>query len=442
MHPRLIALLPLLVLGAVRAEALTVLTVGKVAVFRDRSGTDRDGGLVRFGRDRAFAVLLDPTCPATSSFQVGAYPTATARVVAQPVAELACANWRAARGGYVYEDPAAAGGVRRIVYQRAKLVVELGDPNFTPVAGPLGYLQVWFQIGDTRFHGRFHDFTRNEPALVATRKPSAAAAAGEAAFWDVLTGDDRSREEDALRLLARAARRGRRDGRSLFLLAMMHMYRFGQATTAFATASDFGRAEIAAADDAFTKAVPLLWDGVKGDSRVPGFAAAARYTRGVVEGNAARIGEGLAQLEVAFMLNPFFNVFDYVPVAQAVPALDPQFGAVFGAMSTYLSDPEIFTCVVDQPEICGNGGLAPTNIGGALTQFGDLYAKAGDAGRAQMWYTLARALAGSGWRFRPILDERIDNLGARIAAYQDADPANDPPFIGAGQEACAVCHDR
>ena len=41
-----------------------------------------------------------------------------------------------------------------------------------------------------------------------------------------------------------------------------------------------GRREILAADIAFDQATPLLWKGPKGDTRVPGFAAAAKYTRG------------------------------------------------------------------------------------------------------------------------------------------------------------------
>ena len=86
----------------------------------------RDRGSFRFGKDPAFAVLRDPTCPNTSSIQVASYPQATLRLDAQPVAELPCSGWEAQDGGYVYDDPAAAsGGVRRIVYRRNKLLIRL-----------------------------------------------------------------------------------------------------------------------------------------------------------------------------------------------------------------------------------------------------------------------------------------------------------------------------
>ena len=111
---------------------------------------------------------------------------------------------------------------------------------------------------------------------------------------------------------------------------------------------------------------------------MPGFAAAAKYTQGYLEDDAALRAEGLADLERSIEVNSFFNVFDYIPVLQSLPPSDPLFQQGFALFRSYLENPDTLQCVTTQPEICANAGLAPRNIQGALTLFGDLYAKAGD----------------------------------------------------------------
>lgn len=430
--------------GATESRALTVLTTGKVAVSKDRPGTARDVGRFRFGKDPALRPLVDPRCPGESAVQVAFYPQATQRLVARPLAVLPCANWKARGAGYVYNDPAAGqSGVRSILYLPSKLVIKLKGPGFEPVAGPVGYLEVWFTVGDERYLGRFHNFGRNDAAVIVTRKPSTAAARGEAAFWDVLHGNDSSaaREAQCIAALTTATKRAPRDGRSHFLLGMMHLYRFGQATVDYGDVSVFARQEIDAAHRAFQAAVPLLWDGASGDSRVPGFAAAAKYAKAVVDDDAPLQAEAVEDLNEAVAINQFFNVFDLIPIAQAAPAGDPLFQAVFAEVDAYLNAPGTLACVQSQPEICANDGLAPHNAEGALVLFGDLYAKAGDLGQAQLFYALARLSVQPGtWQFQAVLDDRVANAATRVALYQDADPANDPPIVGAGPEACAVCH--
>ncbi len=428
------------------SDGVTVLTVGKVAASKDRPEPAPDRGSFRFGKDPAFAVLRDPTCPNTSSVQVASYPQATQRLDAQPLAALPCSGWKARDGGYVYEDPAAVhGGVRRIVYRRDKLLIRLDGPGFRHITGPVGYIEVWFTVGSERFLGRFHNFLRNDAGAVTTRKPSLAAARGEQAFWDVLHNNDASegRQQVALHCLSKAIKAAPKDGRSRFLLAMMHLYRFGQATTDFDDVSGFARQELAAAHAAFEGAVPRLWDGAAGDSRVPGFAAATKFMTGVLEGDAALRDGGLQDLAAAVAVNQFFNVFDYIPVAQIAPASDPLFGLVFAEVDDYLNQPGALDCPESQPEICANAGLAPHNAEGALLLFGDIYAKGGDLPTARVWYALARGIgqaSGVPWPFQALADDRVANAAARVALYQDGDPANDPPVVGMGEEACAVCH--
>ncbi len=440
LRPLLCAVVLALV-GATPADALTVLTIGKHAVFRSESG------LVRVGRDRALATLLDPTCASElpSTVQLGAYLQSTARLAAEPADTLPCDRWRRGRGGYVYEDDAgAAGGVRRIVYARDKIVVKLGGAGYTAPGGPVGYVELWLTIGSTRLLARFHNFRVNTATQLVATKTSGAAAAGEAAFWDVLLGDDRSetRQQAAIRSLTQASHRSKRDGRSRFLLAMLHLYRFGVRIERYDAVSEEAKAEIRAADDGFAAALPLLWDGTAGDSRVPGFAAAAKFARGIVEGDQARATAGLADLDAALRINAFFNVFDLIPVIQALPRTDPRFEPAVDAVIAYLAAPETLACLGTQPEICSNAGLAPRNLTGATLLFGDVYAKAGNIAQARMWYAIAAGTAGPSYRFLALAQARLADADARVARYLDDDPGNDDQIVGTGEENCAVCHNR
>ncbi|HXJ33563.1 MAG TPA: hypothetical protein VMS22_05925 [Candidatus Eisenbacteria bacterium] len=441
------------VLAATDASALTVLTVGKTAVFRAHGGVA--SAVVGFGRDPAFATPADPTCTggAVMTLQVAAYPQATARLDAQDEVTLPCERWKRSAGGFVYRDPdGAVGGVRKVAYSRSRFVVQFEGGTYRHVAGPVGYAELWIDIAGERLVGRFHNFRKNTADLLVARKPSAAAAAGEAAFWDVLHANDDSpaRQDDALRELAKAAKRDRKDGWSRFLIGMMHLYRFAQATTTFDQVSDQAETDLAVANDAFHAALPLLWDGAAGDSRVPGFAAAAKFALGTVRGDGPLQAAGLADLEVAIDVNRFFNVFDLIPVAQATPPGDPRYAQVLARLDAYLSDPDTPTCFFTQPEICGDAGLAPRNAVGALVLFGDLYAKGGglDAAnvvKAESWYGLANNLSHStltapGYRFQSALDARVGHAQERADLYQDSNPSNDPAIVGAAHEACAVCH--
>jgi hypothetical protein len=431
----------LLLVAATPAAALTVLTTGKHAIFRP------DSGLVRVGRDRALATLVDPTCAGglASTVQVGAYLQSTFRLASEPAAALPCETWRRARGGFVYEDDGGtAGGVQRIAYTRNALVVKLGGAGYAAPGGPVGYVELWLNIGATRLLARFHNFRVNSATQLVTRKTSRAAADGEAAFWDVLHGDDRSeaRQEASLRALGKASRRSKQDGRSRFLLAMMHLYRFGVRIQGYDAVSDEAKAEIRAADDGFAAALPLLWDGAAGDSRVPGFAAAAKFARGIVEGDESRAAAGLAELDEALRVNAFFNVFDLIPVIQALPRTDPRFQPAVDAVITYLSDPGTLACIGTQPEICANDGLAPRNLTGATLLFGDVYAKAGNLDQARGWYAIAAGTASPTYRFYALAQDRFVNAAARVARYLDDDPGNDDQIIGVGDENCAVCHNR
>lgn len=427
------------------ATNLRILTYKKVARFAYHGDPALEGGVIIVGRDSSLMPIANPTCPNTSTVEIEAYLQSTQRDSVLAHVDLDCAKWRPTKLGYRYVDP--AGTIRSVRYDSDGMRIKIKGPAFSPITGPVGFLQAQLQIGDQILRTRFHNFIKNDLPAVVTRKPSPHAAAGERAFWTVLLGDDTSAFQLGAvpALLQLAADYDRRDGRSRFLLAMFHLYRYGQLVTSVDDVSPAAHAELVAANAAFASAVPLLWNDASGlgDSRVPGFAAAAKYLQGVVDGNAALRQEGLDDLDHAYQLNGFFNVFDYITVLQTLPPSDPVFQQVFALVDAYVNAPEAFGCLTAQPELCGNAGFAPYNLQGSLTLFGDLYAKANQLPQAQFWYNLVTAFPETAtWPFQSVIQDRLVDPAARVALYTDGDPSNDPPIIGAGPEACAVCHNR
>lgn len=433
----------LVVLLSTSAHALTLLTTAK------RATIDADRTVVRVGRDPKLAPLADPgACPSATSVRIAFYPTAVNLVVGPPAVSLPCGGWKRIRGGWLYrDDEGTAGGIRRLRYTSRGITLVAGAPGFVPVAGPMGFVQVDLVVGDVRYHVRFHSFRRNDAGAVITRRTSATAGRAEAAFWDTVLGDAH-RDEEALRLLARAERRDPRDGRMPFLRAMMHLYRFGETATHYPSATPAEREELAAAREAFGRAVPRLYaDGV-GDTRALGFASGTTFVAGVLDGDPALRAQGVAEMQAAAEVNPLFNAFN--PIGVVPPATapsDPAYQDALRLLDDYfpVAAQDCVSAAGTQGEICFNDGLAPHNLEGTFVFFGDVYAKAGriDAARARYQTALSVATA-SGWppSFIAEVEERLDDLEGRVARFQDADPANDPPMLGVANRGCAHCHYR
>ena len=415
------------------AGALTLLTSGKVGDFRPMRAS------VRVGADRALRTLRRPTCPAVSSVRFALSRRGDDFEDHGEVA-LPCTGWRAARGGYRYHAPdGGPGGVREIVYTRRRLVIRAEGSGYARVSGPVAYVEAWLTIAGERHLVRLQNFRRNAADRVSSRRPSRAAALGETAFWDTLWAD-RPRSDEALRFLERAVRDDPRDGRSQFLLGMLRLYRSTRACAEFdfLDLCEAGKVEGAAAQAPLDRAVELL----PNDSRVPGFRAATSYANGFEQHDDARLALGMQQIEAAITANPLFNSFDaFAVVAPILPATDPYYqdrilplvDFVFGSAS----------CVATLPEICNNLGMAPHNLEGTTLLLGDIDAKGGRLAAASTWYGIGQAIGrGTANRYQSDLDDRVAHAADRVAAYQDADPANDPPLIGGGGGSCVYCHNK
>src|SRR5215472_3355147 len=160
MIARFVLVLPLLLPTVAFAAGFQVLTVGKVARF---TGTT---AVIVVGHDRALASLHDPRCPTTSNVALEAYLQSTVRDATLASVALDCAKWSARGRGYVYSDP--AGTVRTIRYRPSGLRIEA--TGFTPIGGPVGFVQAQLGIGTDLLRARFHNFRRNDASEVLSRK--------------------------------------------------------------------------------------------------------------------------------------------------------------------------------------------------------------------------------------------------------------------------------
>lgn len=428
-----------LVLLASRAHGLVLLTADKVAIFTATPGRD-PAAVLRVDGDGALRELDNPTCPATSSLRF-ALSRRAADFEDHGEIALSCARWQARGSGYRYLDPdGTAGGVREIVYRRRRLLIRARGPGFQPVGGPAAYVEAWLTIGSTRYLLRFHAFRRNEATRIVTRRPSRAGAAGEAAFFDTLWAD-RPRGADALRFLRKAVRQDPRDGRSHFLLGMLHLYRAGgnPAEFDFSNLSDAAKAEQRAGNEHLDRAVELL----PNDTRVPGFRAAATYANGFVHGDAELTALGLRRLDEVIALNPLFNSFDlFAVVAPTISGTSDFYQSRVLALVDFVLKDNL-SCPATVPEICSNVGMAPRNIEGTFLLLGDIYAKGGRLADAEMWYGLAQAIGPTtSYRYRSIADDRVAGAAERVARSLDADPTNDLPLLGGGGASCIYCHNK
>lgn len=440
------ALLAILCVGALRpglgcaqfgAAPMALIASAKTAVVRHRA--HRPTSLVLRARlDGRAAVLLDPACPAASAIEI-AFAAPPARFVSGGVQALPCEGWsRTRRGGWRFRgDGATTGGVTRILYGPKWLVLRAEGAAVDFVRGPVAYLEAWLTIGGERRLVRLQDFKANGTDRIVARRPTRPAARGEAAFWDTVWGDD-PRPEAALAALDEAVRRRPDDGRSQFLLGMLHLWRLQDVDPLMPDAA--GSAMIRAAQTHLDAAVDLLPQ----DFRVPGFRAGVTYANGIAHDDPMLQELGLARLEAAVAADPLFNGFDFFATAPVFRVLGSS--DFFQRWFVDLADVVLvdnLDCPADRPEVCGNVGMAPHNVEGTFVLLGDVYAKGGRPADAEQWWALAKVFGeANGWRYVSLLGERIGHAAERAALYGDAELGNDPPFMDGSIGYCRFCHEK
>lgn len=447
MRTRAVLILALLLstLGAAEAGAQLLnprfIVSQRMAMFRDRPGTAHDFALVRFVNDRELVVVENPLCPQTTQLELAAVPDRDAPgFVRGPLIELPCENWAAVGPGYVYTDPSgAAGGVHDISYFPNHLFVSAGGEGYTALAAPMAFAQIRFWVGDEYFMGRFYQPRVNRSSLVLFTPPSRWAALGEQAAWDTIRGIE-YRSYEALHALSRATRRNPRDGRAHMMTAMVHLYEVGRNLVSWDDPTPAALYHQQKAHEALLKATPLLWDGERGDARILSFINGTSYQLARLAGDEEGVARAIDAMEDAVEINPIFNNFGIFGVASSADRDTPAYAKVMDVALDLITGGPSALCLFDQPEICANEGLASQSLSGSLVLIGDIFAKGGEEQLARLSYVIGNLFGRDDWPFQPLLDERLANLPERIGLYANDDPADDPPFLGFGEESCVNCH--
>jgi hypothetical protein len=410
-------------------HALTVLTASKVGRF-DRAASST-AAVVRVTGDDGLERLADPRCPTASSVAFG-YASQSQVLTDRGETTLPCGYWRVTRTGFRYRDPAGtAAGVREIVYERSRLRVRAGGPRFGGVVGPVIYVEAFLRVAEERYLVRFYDFRRNEPDDIMTRRPSRAAAAGEAAFWTTLL-DWNSDASRPLTLLHRAVRLRPSDGRSQFYLGALYVYLAASAPAGLDSLENLG-----AAQEPLDRAVELL----PHDSVPKAFRAFTTYLNGIYRGDSVREALGRAQMEDATTENLFFN--------KAVALfIQPQF--ISGASDDYRTRllgwlDDVWALSIHNPDVYPDvftSRLVPHDPEGATLMFGDVAAKGGRLTDAERWYGISLSFgASSGFPFQSIVRQRLAQVRSRLAAHQEGPDPSTYSLIGVqGVSDCTLCH--
>jgi hypothetical protein len=183
-------------------------------------------------------------------------------------------------------------------------------------------------------------------------------------------------------------------------------------------------------DPALSKAYELMPD----DHRIPGWIGTVRVAVARLGGDPAKLDAAIEEMIAAADLYPEFN-----NVSLAIAFMGLPLDSGYPAMAVERLE-AIVSCG-ETNDVCRDNEAAPHNIPGSLMLFGDVYARVGDKAKALSYYELALASESSPtWAFGADAQGFIDQIDARIAAFTDADPDNDPEFFLAGERTCRACH--
>lgn len=274
----------------------------------------------------------------------------------------------------------------------------------------------------------------------------------KAAFWDALQRNAFSEVEAVWRGLDEAHEAYPDDSETTLLLGLAHLW----FTSEGGGDPSIPPVKIGVHANAALGAFELAKQQRPDDVRLFTWVGSTKYFIGRATGNAALMAEGEAVIEEGVAKYPQFNLFAKSLIYAELPKDDPKFQEAVTAVWDILSqcvgetidktNPDLTPYLDKQTtegplRVCWDGPKMPHNHSGFFLTAGDLIAKAGDAGAASVLYENAKLVEGyATWPHKAVLEERLANLDARVASYQDADPSNDAGLAYSAPKQCAYCH--
>lgn len=273
------------------------------------------------------------------------------------------------------------------------------------------------------------------------------------AFWDAFHASDYEAIDGVIAEIDSARKATPNDPDLEFFSAHAHLWQLAEWSRAPERPEAGQVAAVREAVTGFRKAAALRPD----DARVPCWLGLLELQTGRLFEDPEMMAQGVANLEYTTAAFPEFGHFCEILAYWDQPRDSPEFAraveAGWNSIDVCLEapinranpdvGPYLDQATLEGPRsVCWNGAAAPHNEEGYWLVMGDLFTRAGDAALARRMYDNARARDSyAGWPFKGLLEDRLNRLDERMAAFTDDDAANDPELLSSNS-GCVLCHAR
>jgi tetratricopeptide (TPR) repeat protein len=283
------------------------------------------------------------------------------------------------------------------------------------------------------------ELSSNHPAIIA--------------WWQALENQDYAARDQVIEDLKAALEAHPDEGEFALSLALAHLWRIAEWDQVEDADFSMYLDSATGAPDTLVRARELC----PSDERIAAWLGPMWIRMGQITGSEETLQMGWDVLEEGIAAYPEFVLFSRALVLGGLPADDPDFQGAIDAMwqnfgyclgeEVDLDNPPAHAFLIAPEDAlgdaCRNNPRAPHNLEGTAIFYGDLLAKNGDLELARSAYEQGtRTATFKDWPFQDLLHARIADVQARVDAYTDDDPDNDPLWIGDESHQCSVCHAR
>lgn len=315
--------------------------------------------------------------------------------------------------------------------------------RWTPLAGLAALM-----IGGCAFMAE-----RTAPAKQAIVQRTEAAQQADVLFWKTFHGGDYDGIPRALEALKAAYLQSPTDAETAAHIGFLHTWRLTERSRLAALPASI-------TDDAmlarryFGEALALN----PNEARYRGFLSGMMLAEAAIHQDEKLRRRGHYMMLDAVDAWPEFNLFTAGYVYSGQPADSPRFKQglemqwrtldLCSGTTVDRREPDFRPFMTLQTQqgpkrVCWNSWIAPHNFEGFFLNMGDMLVKSGDWAMARKIYANARlSPAYSSWKFRPVLESRIAQAQANVAAFNAprSATAGDAVVMAQARFACTGCH--
>ena len=256
-------------------------------------------------------------------------------------------------------------------------------------------------------------------------------------YWDAMRSGDSKKRTAAISELAAAAAAAPNEEEFALLNGLANLWRVAEPTLLESINPFLTLDSVDKAGKELERAYALC----PTDHRITAWLAPIKIRMGRMANDSALVDQGMALLNRGIAHYPGFVLFSKFLVYADLPASDPEFAKAVDAVrenAVYCGTP---ATGLSRDPACRNHPRAAHNIEGSAVFLGDMYAKAQDRTAALAAYQSAKATeTWDTWDYRDLLEKRISELDARMAAAATPATGDDLQPAWASQIQCSLCH--